>query len=520
MKPVAVGYTRVSSRKQVDKGNSLENQKELITEFAKNNGWELERIFEERGESAKTDQRTELTKLREYIAENEGRIQYLIMYRLDRLARNGSDYARLREELKLRGVTIKYLFENYEDSTTGRYIEDIMARNAQFENELRADKCKDGMQNGVKHGRWMWPAPRGYINGRDREGKRNIVLDPDKEYVDTLKSAWKLVDNGVSCAEAMVTVNRKLKEIGRKESYTKQSFSDMLHNEIYVGVINSFGLRIESTTIPHLIDDDTFYRVQNRLSKKKNRGNRYEKYNPEYPLRGIIYCKNGHRMTASSPKGRTKHYPKYCCQKCKGEEAANYDVESTNKKYNEYVLTIGFDTSLREPLREAIKLNLKTTQEGNDKYARSLRKDLKKLEEERLAIIKKNINGIIPDSMAKELLVEYTEKEKELHGELSSLRTVDYDIDTILEEGMDALSDIGKTLTNIEEPEKRFRFQKWLFPEGLTYDGEKFGTTRIPLILRLKKNTLSGILTESSSLVVPTGLEPVTRGSSGRCSTN
>ncbi len=98
--------------------------------------------------------------------------------------------------------------------------------------------------------------------------------------------------------------------------------------------------------------------------------------------------------------------------------------------------------------------------------------------------------------------------------------TIDYDVDEILIEGLEALTNLSKTLDDIEEPEKKFRFQKWLFPEGLTYGGEKFGTTKIPLILRLKKNTLSGILTESSSLVVPTGLEPVTRGSSGRCSTN
>lgn len=55
MKPIAIAYTRVSSRKQVEQGSSLKNQRELITEFVKSKGWAIERIFEEGGESAKTD---------------------------------------------------------------------------------------------------------------------------------------------------------------------------------------------------------------------------------------------------------------------------------------------------------------------------------------------------------------------------------------------------------------------------------------------------------------------------------
>ena len=520
MEPIAIAYTRVSSRKQVDHGSSLENQRELIIDFAKNKGWKLEKIFEERGESAKTDKRTELTKLREYIAENEGRVKYLIMYRLDRLARNGVDYANLREELKMRGVTIEYLYEKYEDSVTGRYVEDIMARNAQFENELRAEKCRDGMLNGVKHGRWMWPAPRGYINGRDAEGKRNIVLDPDKEYVAALRSAWSLVDHGYSCPEAMRIVNQKLKKLNREESYTKQSFSDMLHNEIYIGIVNAFGMRVVSTTIPHLVEEDLFYKVQEKLLKKKSRGNRYAKYNPEYQLRGIIYCKHGHRMTASSPKGRTKHYPKYSCQICKGADAANYDVSKVDQQYNEFVATICLDKELYEPLREAIRLNLKTTLEDNESYIKSLRSDLKKLDNERLTVIKKNINGVIPDDVTKQLLSDYKTRENKLHSELASIRTIDYDVEEIFNEGVKALMNIGKTLEEINEPEKKFRFQKWLFPEGLTYDGEKFGTTKMPMIFRLKKNARAGVPVISSSMVAPGGLEPSTQGSSGLCSTN
>ena len=110
--------------------------------------------------------------------------------------------------------------------------------------------------------------------------------------------------------------------------------------------------------------------------------------------------------------------------------------------------------------------------------------------------------------------------ELEAKSELLTLKSQNGNAAELLEFGLDKLVDLKQTLNDIKEPEIRFRFQKWLFPVGLTYDGEKFGTAQMPLIFRLKKNTLAGILTQKSNLVAPVGLEPTTQGSSGLCSTN
>ena len=115
---------------------------------------------------------------------------------------------------------------------------------------------------------------------------------------------------------------------------------------------------------------------------------------------------------------------------------------------------------------------------------------------------------------------KYDKDELEAKSELLTLKLQNSDAAELLEFGLDKFVDLRQTLNDIKEPEIRFRFQKWLFPVGLTNDGEKFGTTQMPLIFRLKKNTLTGILTQKSNLVVPAGLEPATQGSSGLCSTN
>ena len=272
-----------------------------------------------------------------------------------------------------------------------------------------------------------------------------------------------------------------LKEINEKP-ITKQTFSNMIHNEIYIGIIHAFGLTVDSPTIPHLIDRDTFYRVQSILAKEKKRGNRYSKYNPAYPLRGILFCKHGHRMTASSPKGRNGHYPKYCCQKCRGKDAANYDVDTAHIRFDRYISNLSIDKDLVEALEEALKVNIDKVAHDSKSAIDKCNEKLKKIQTSREILTEKLINGAIPDASARKMFDKYDKDELEAKSELLTLKTQNDDSEELLEVGLNKLTNLKQTLDDIKEPEVRFRFQKWLFPVGLTYDGEKFGTAQMPLI--------------------------------------
>src|SRR5260370_27843710 len=88
-------YCRVSSKEQV-KGTSLDSQGLACRESARAKHVAILRVFEERGESAKFADRTELIELLEYCRENKGRIQYLFIWKIDRLARNVGDFSNLK----------------------------------------------------------------------------------------------------------------------------------------------------------------------------------------------------------------------------------------------------------------------------------------------------------------------------------------------------------------------------------------------------------------------------------------
>jgi hypothetical protein len=105
----AVVYCRVSSKEQVD-GTSLESQKLACEDYAQRNGLSVSFVFVERGESAKYADRTQLLEMMAYCANRENGIDVLLVWKVDRLARNVSDHfaikaALLKHEVRVVSVT-------------------------------------------------------------------------------------------------------------------------------------------------------------------------------------------------------------------------------------------------------------------------------------------------------------------------------------------------------------------------------------------------------------------------------
>jgi site-specific DNA recombinase len=184
----AVIYTRVSSKEQTD-NYSLETQERTCREYAGREGLDVLRVFVESGESAKTANRVELQAMLKYVAENARTLSAVIVYKVDRLARNSTDHGNLRVQLGTCGVRLQSATENLDDSPAGRFAETTLSAIAQLDNEVRAERAKSGMTAAVSAGRFVWRAPIGYVNG-PRSGPS---LTPDSPVVSGLvKKAWSL----------------------------------------------------------------------------------------------------------------------------------------------------------------------------------------------------------------------------------------------------------------------------------------------------------------------------------------
>lgn len=159
----AIIYTRVSTKEQAEGGYSLPSQEKACRKFAKDNGYNVVDVFEERGESAKTVNRTEFQKMIKYALANKKVIDAIIVVRFDRFSRDLEDQISLMKNFKKHNIEILSTSENNEDSPTGNLMRNIIGSFSQYENDVKSVRVKEGMKEAYLQGKWLWRAPIGYL---------------------------------------------------------------------------------------------------------------------------------------------------------------------------------------------------------------------------------------------------------------------------------------------------------------------------------------------------------------------
>jgi site-specific DNA recombinase len=141
-----VGYVRVSTDKQAERGISLEAQAEKIRAMALVQGAELSEIIVESGESAKSLNRPGMAKLLAMV--EEGKVKAVIVAKLDRLTRIVKDLCELLERFERRGVALVSVAESLDTgSAAGRLVLNIMAAVSQWEREAIGERTRDAMRH-------------------------------------------------------------------------------------------------------------------------------------------------------------------------------------------------------------------------------------------------------------------------------------------------------------------------------------------------------------------------------------
>lgn len=146
----AVIYVRVSSREQAEGGYSIEAQLEACRRFAIEKGWTIEDEFTELGESARTANRTAF-KAMIALLEEHGDISYLVVDKIDRLARNLADYAAIKARCKKLGIRLVSVTEGMEEGPSGRLVEGSMVAIAEFYSDNLGQEVRKGMQQKLRN---------------------------------------------------------------------------------------------------------------------------------------------------------------------------------------------------------------------------------------------------------------------------------------------------------------------------------------------------------------------------------
>jgi len=484
MNTAAVIYIRVSTTEQAEFGYSLKAQEEICLDYARKNKYEVLKVFIEKGESAKTTNRTELKKMLSYIRSNKNKIDALIIYKMDRLSRDNYDSLTIRLMLKKLDIDLKSVTEHFDNSPIGTFTATLFSSIAQLDNDMRSEGTIMGMEQALKEGRWLWNAPYGYTF---KYINQKSYLVPSDE-ADTVRKIF----NDFIGGKKQYEICQELEKIGIKIS--RQRLSNLLRNPLYIGKMKTKRFdELLNAVHEHIIDDITFYKVQNILSPKKNYYN--IKYKDEFPLKRFLKCPVCSRYLAGSySKGRNKRYAYYHCV-TKGCTYKPIKIEVAEDLFTQYLKSFEIKVKVIDDVFEKIRSSLNDKEEGSKNIIKNLKKEITLLESKKTRIDELAINGTFSK-------VTYHKNINEVETEIMAkkIQLNDYndskiDVDKIIELGKNFLLNLSRLWINMNNTNKR-KFQDVIFSEGAYLENNEFRTTKISSVLMLieDKNYSQSIL--------------------------
>lgn len=496
-KPQAIIYCRVSTVDQVNDGSSLSVQENGCRQFIERQGWELaHEPWMEEGESAKTTDRTRLHEMMRWCEKNKDKVQHLVFYRISRFSRNTEDFVALKVFFRKLGIATVSVTEKTEDSPSGRFMENVLAGMAQLDNEVRADQSKNGLEDSVRNGRWVWQAPRGY---RNSGGRKISNLLPEEPYATHISKAFDLVDNSYTPQEVANILKRDGFRSKMGKTIGVRELGKILRNPIYKGVIRAFGRDWAGAFSP-LISVECFERVQAILEGRNHKQAKYSMQREDFPLRGFLLCSCGKRFMGSWSKGRTKRYAHYHCRSCKRK---NLPQPTVHAEFDGFIAQHAIKPEFAAMLKIAITENVRSGVEDTERQRTKLSQRILELQGDQNSIAEKNIANVLDDDTARRMIGEKKKKIKECEHDRAILPSGTQRVAEVVEFGLKVLQD-PRTAWNAFSLLQKQRFQSLLFPEGVTFDDGKCRTAKTALILQIKTTLHEGEL----SLVTPRGVEP------------
>lgn len=307
----AVLYCRYSSHAQRDV--SIDQQIKACEAYAKRESIQIVRVYADRAMTGTNDRRPQFQRMLEE-APALG-VQYVIVYSLDRFARDRYDSAVNKRELKHHGIRVISATENISDDPTGILMESMFEGWAEYYSAELGRKIGRGLRYNAEHGLVTGPCPYGY---RANNGKYEIV----PEQAEVIREVYRRTLDGESRVSIIDDLNARKIPTRLGGVWKRTSLEPILKNEKYTGVYLYGDIRIENA-MPQIIDRETFDAMQAVLARQANPGApiRRKTDGGVYLLTGRVFCGHcGSPMVGLSGKSRSGELHYYYV--CKGHRYA------------------------------------------------------------------------------------------------------------------------------------------------------------------------------------------------------
>lgn len=314
-------YTRKSTEEGLDQEfNSLHAQREACEAYIlsqKHEGWELlPSEYDDGGFSGGNIKRPALQKLMQDI--ESGKVDIIVVYKVDRLTRSLADFAKLVELMDSKGVSFVSVTQQFNTTTSmGRLTLNVLLSFAQFEREVTGERIRDKIAASKKKGMWMGGmVPLGY-----RVEERKLLIDEVEankiryiyqRYLE-LGSVNRLKSSLDSEECRTRRYENKAGTMKGGKLFTKGNLYNILQNPVYIGKIVH---KEQSYDGEHdaIIDDRTFEKVQKLINANRyNHSNAVSAKSPSM-LAGLLFDDKGNPMSPKHSRTRKRYYRYYTSQ--------------------------------------------------------------------------------------------------------------------------------------------------------------------------------------------------------------
>jgi site-specific DNA recombinase len=312
-------YTRKSSEEGLDQAfNSLDAQREACEAYVQSQageGWKaLPTLYDDGGISGGTMERAGLKRL---LADVErGAVDVIVVYKVDRLTRSLTDFARMIEIFDRHGVSFVSVTQAFNTtSSMGRLTLNVLLSFAQFEREITGERIRDKIAASKAKGMWMGGMPPlGYDIPTDRTSRALVVNPAEAEAVRDIFQRYLHLKSVSAVRESLSgdgVVSKRWVTKGGVErggaAFSSGSLVHLLKSRVYLGEITHQGKNLPGAH-EAIIDPDVFDAVQAQMAANACR-RREQSPGEARPLKGLVFDAAGDRMTPAFAYGQngTRH---------------------------------------------------------------------------------------------------------------------------------------------------------------------------------------------------------------------
>ncbi len=474
-------YTRKSVTEGLEQDfNSLDAQRESAESYIasqRHEGWVcLPDRYDDGGFTGANMDRPALKRLMEDV--ESGKVDVVVVYKVDRLSRSLLDFSRIMEILDRSNAAFISVTQAFNSSTSmGRLTLNILLSFAQFERETIAERTRDKMGAARRKGKWVGGKP--FLGYDIAPGGGALVVNEAEAL--RVREIFKLYLSTQSLQATAEELNRRgitMKQwVTQKgilyggSSFTKSSLHGMLTNVAYIGQVNYKG-HIAEAEFPAIVDKELFASVQQCLKENCQCAGARVRNKHHALLGGILRCGHCNAPMTHSHTSRRKNkvYRYYVCNRASKEgwnkcPSPSLPAAEVEKFVVNEIARIGQDADLREQVIAQHEAYRQNEIAEADKVRRKLERQLESLgKEQRKASADSNI-ALLADCQRQQRDIE--SKLTELNARLTALQEDVLSADD-LHAAIRAFFPAWESLTLQE----RIRLLR-LLVQQVTYDGER-----------------------------------------------